>query len=180
MKTPLLYFVVIVLALAGPVAAQDLTGNNFFKTVEGKWKGAGKVTNGAQETFDATNNIEAGFSADGNMFSIKGSLKLGAAGEAGEVTPIEYRWEYVKGAIEGLLAGRFVNLSAAGEASDFEVSIDEENLIAKLSQISGASGEPRIEMTNKVVEGQYIVSFTMTDSNGQTVLNGELKFDREE
>ena len=167
------------LVLAGSAAADGLTVNDFFKAVEGKWKGEGTITNANLEETPAINNLVCEFVDGGKKFTITGNLRLGNEGEAAEATPIQYRWEYEAGTLDGLYAGRFVNLGG-GEVTDYEVSIDEANLTAKLSQISGASGDPRIEMTNKVVEGKYHVNFTMTDSNGQEVLKGALIFDREE
>lgn len=167
------------LVLAGSAAAESLTENKFFKAVEGKWKGEGTITNANLEETPAKNQLVCEFVDGGRKFTITGNLQLGNDGEAAEATPIQYRWEYEAGTLEGLYAGRFVNLGG-GEVTDYEVSIDEANLTAKLTQISGASGEPRVEMTNKVVDGKYHVNFTMTDSNGQEVLKGALTFEREE
>ncbi|MFT5465422.1 MAG: hypothetical protein ACI8UO_000517 [Verrucomicrobiales bacterium] len=167
------------LVLAGSAFAQSLAENKFFKAVEGTWKGKGTITNANLEKSPAKNRLVCEFADDGRTFTITGKLELGEPGVAEESMSIEYRWDYQAGTVEGLLAGRFTNLGG-GEVSDFEVAIDEENLTAKLNQISGASGEPRIEVTNKIVDGKYIVVFSMTDSGGQKIMDGELTYDREE
>ncbi|MEM7010325.1 MAG: hypothetical protein AAF585_02475, partial [Verrucomicrobiota bacterium] len=120
MKTPLL-ILFTALTLGGACVAQDLSSNKFFQAVEGKWKGEGTVTNANQDELPAQNQLEAAFVDDGRMFTIKGKLKVGDPNTAGDAAPLEYRWEYVQGTIEGLYAGRFVNITSGDEPSDFEV-----------------------------------------------------------
>lgn len=178
MKTPI---ALVVLCLAGSAAAEDLTGNKFFKALEGKWTGRGNFTgteDGAEPTL-ARNRIEAAFSEDRRMFTIKGGLLIGEDGTAFAEQPFQYRWEIMRSAIEGLYAGRFIVLTGDGQTSDYEVSIDEANLTAKLAEISGASGGARFEITQQILEGKYVVKISQIDSNGKETTKGELTFERE-
>lgn len=174
-----LYVCLALVALASATHAQSLKENAFFSAVSGTWNGTGEVTTAEPKTIPATNKIEAGFTEDGQMFFIKGSLHLGEEGTAEAAMALDYRWEYQRAAIEGLYAARFFDLTNNPEPSDFEVAIDEENMTAKLNQTSGSSSDPRIEMTTKFENENYIIEFTFIDPSGQDVLKGKLTFERE-
>lgn len=177
MKT---FVLLLCLSFASAAAAEDLTGNKFFKALEGKWVGKGSFTNATDDPQLARNKIEAKFSEDGAMFTIKGALKLGEDGTAFADTPFDYKWELIRSAVEGLYAGRFIILSGDGGEADYEVSIDETNLIARLNQISGPAGQNRFEITQKIEEENYIVNITQINSDGNTVSTGEIKFERDD
>ncbi|MFT5468514.1 MAG: hypothetical protein ACI8UO_003624 [Verrucomicrobiales bacterium] len=173
---------IVVLFLATSAAAEQLTDNKFFEALKGKWTGRGDFTgtdDGAEPTL-ARNTIEAAFSDDGQMFTIKGGLLVGEDGTAFAEQPFLYRWEIMRSSIEGLYAGRFIVLTGDGEESDYEVSIDESALTAKLVQISGASGGSRFELTQQIVGDKYVVKISQIDSNGKETTKGELTFTRED
>ena len=173
--------ILLFFSLAGAATADDLTGNKFFKALEGKWKGRGNFTNTDEDPQLARNSIEAAFSEDGKMFTIKGGLLLGEDGTAFAEQPFSYRWEITRSSVEGLYAGRFITLTGeGGEPADYEVAIDESTLTAKLSQISGASGQNRFEIIQQIVGENYVVKIASIDSNGSQTTTGELTFTRVE
>lgn len=169
----------LTLGFAGALAAEDLKSNRFFQAAAGKWKGTGEMTNAAGEIIKARNTLDSSLSEDGAQFTMKGHLVIGEDGTAGEAMPIDYRWEFVRSALEGLYAAQFIMESGDGSRNDYEVSIDESSLTARLNQISGASGDTRNEVVQKIVDGKFVVNFKLIDSNGQNTLTGELTFEKE-
>lgn len=165
------------LFLLATASGGDLRENDFFKRLEGEWKGRGEMTNAEGNTSRLENRIETGFANDGRMFYIVGGLVIG---EPGENEPLDYRWEFTELPTAGLYHGTFINQNQDGERRQFEVSINEVELKAKLTETSASGGGSRIELVKEIEDGQYLVDFEFIDSGGNTNLEGHLEFERAE
>ncbi len=165
-----LSFFLALVAIPSAGWAQDLRNNAFFKALEGTWVGQGEVEDNKGVINAASNTIAASFSSDGSMFTIKGKMLV-------DTHEMEYRWEYTKHSIEGMYSGKFIN--SDGQETLFDAAIDEANLTARVSQTSGVSGDPRIELEKKIADGKYHATFSIIDTDGSTTFSGKLIFDKE-
>jgi len=168
-----------VLPFAGILSAADLRENEFFATLEGNWKGEGEMTNAEGETQPLANEIECRFIDDGATFTIEGSLQPAEGDEGEQNEPLDYRWVFTEHSIDGLYLGEFRNLNEDDGDGTFEVSINEEELRAELTESSGsAGGSNRVELTKRIEDGNYLVDFVFLDSGGRKNLEGHLEFER--
>jgi len=157
-------------ALPVSASAGDLRENAFFKALEGTWKGEGLGEDQEGKEFDLKGKIKAGFTKDGSMFTIDGSLIFNEM-------ELEYQWQYTEHSIEGLYSAK--SISANGDETLFDASVDETSLFARLTQTSGLSSNPRLEIEKKIVEGKYQTKVLIIDPSGDTTFTAELKFEKE-
>lgn len=166
---------IIVLLGIPPLKAQSLTENAFFKKLEGNWVGEGELSDPNGPESKLNNHIEAAFEEDGEVFSIKGYLYL-------DQNEIPYQWVLRRHVIEGQYLGRFITGTATNFNFDaeYEVTIDEANLIATLNQTSGSSGSNRMVFTQSFEGENYVVNIQIFDSQNNEVVRGKVRFQREE
>lgn len=157
------------LLLLLPTVAGDLRENAFFKTLEGSWEGTGEMTNAEFEVTELNNQIEASFSEDGTVFTVKGTLVV-------DENSMEYGWTYTDHELEGLYRAEYKTALQPDAISEFQVSVDEAALTASLEPFPGGT---LIRLRKSIQDGIYEVNFEFVDALGQVTLNGVVKFERE-
>ena len=165
-------FLFCLLALPASLSAGDLRENAFFKALQGSWTGDGEFLSLDKPPSTVHNQITCSFSDDGNEFTIKGNLVI-------DENPLEYVWTYTAHELEGLYRARWKNLAEPASVLEYSVNIDPTNLIATLEPAVGAAGSSIIRMVKKIEGDRYQVEIHITDSGGNTTLQGTVKFKRD-
>ena len=168
-KRALLYFCI---ELPGLLAAGDLRENAFFKALQGSWTGDGEFLSLDKPPSPVRNHIDCAFNDDGTEFTIKGHLTI-------DENPMDYAWVYTTHEIEGIYRARWTNAAQPDFAMEYSVNIDQANLIATLEPAVGAAGSSIIRMVKKVEGAKYTVEIHITDSSGNTTLQGAVNFKRD-
>ncbi len=159
----------VLLCLPGSLHAEDLRKNAFFLALQGSWTGDGEFLSLDKPPSPVRNHIECAFNDDGTEFTIKGNLVINES-------PTEYVWKYTAHEIEGIYRARWTNSAQPDFVMEYSVNIDQENLIATLEPAVGAAGSSIIRMVKTVKGDQYQVEVHITDSGGNTTLQGTVKF----
>jgi len=165
-------FLFCLLALPACLSAGDLRDNAFFKALQGSWTGDGEFLSLDKPPSPVRNQIVCAFSEDGAEFTIKGNLVI-------DENPMDYVWTYSAHELEGLYRARWKNSAQPDFVLEYSVTIDQTNLIATLEPVVGAAGSSIIRMVKKIEGKHYQVEILITDSGGNTTLQGTVKFQRD-
>jgi hypothetical protein len=164
-------FPAVLLLLPGLLLGGDLRTNTFFKALQGSWTGDGEFLSLDKPPSPVHNQIECAYTTDGTEFLIKGHLLL-------DENPIDYVWTYSAHEIEGLYRARWKNIAQPDAVQEYSVNIDQDNLVATLEPVVGIPGSAVLSLVQTIKGNHYEVEVRLTDSAGNTTLQGVVRFTR--
>lgn len=160
----------LMLALAVPAAALDLTQHAFFKHLIGEWEAEGELK-GENDSIVTVTQTWTGRVDTEDTFSIEGSRTVNQDTQ-------KFVWTYVNNPATGIMEA---TLSGGdGQPLRFEVSYSEVTQVMELKAITG-NGTGSIMIEDALEAGDPAVlksKVTFTGDQGQTTLQGVITHKR--
>lgn len=164
----LLMCAIAILAFAGAQAdAKQFPGRGLFQRMVGEWTSEGKLTSSVSgDVIKVTESWVGKFDEGEGSFTIEGDRIWNGEAQT-------FKWKYSYNATTESLDVIYTTSSLDKELS-MAVSVNEVEGIISLLAPMGTDGA-EIQIENKFLKGKLISKVAIKGSDGQTVLEGELK-----